>query len=153
MGDTISLDRKGESCLFHGRVLDLDGNPIAVVVIDVWSENAHGYYDVQQPNIQPKWNNRSIKSVSYPIPDDGPVGRMLDHLGRHPYRPAHIHYLITKQGWKTLITRTFVDNDEYLTDDAVFAVKDALVAPYEPVSGGPTLWQSRLDFILVPQLT
>ncbi|MTE01951.1 6-chlorohydroxyquinol-1,2-dioxygenase [Paracoccus sp. YIM 132242] len=164
MGDTISLDGKGESCLFEGRVLDLDGNPVEGATVDVWSDNADGYYDVQQPGIQPKWNNRGrfitgpdgayafrgIKPVSYPIPDDGPVGQMLGHLGRHPYRPAHMHYLVTAPGYQRLVTHTFVGGDEYLTSDAVFGVKDSLVAPYERLEGGDTLWRSPFDFVLVP---
>ena len=101
---------------------------------------ADGYYDVQQPGIQPKWNNRGrfitgadgqysfvgIKPVSYPIPDDGPVGKMLGQLGRHPYRPAHMHYLVTAPGYQKLVTHTFVGGDEYLESDAVFGVKDAV---------------------------
>lgn len=164
MGDTISLDGKGESCLFEGRVLDLDGNPVEGATVDVWSDNADGFYDVQQPGIQPKWNNRGrfvtgpdgrysfvgIKPVSYPIPDDGPVGQMLAHLGRHPYRPAHMHYLVTAPGYQRLVTHTFVGGDEYLTSDAVFGVKDTLVAPYERLEGGDTLWRSPFDFVLVP---
>mgnify|MGYP001030261692 CR=1 FL=1 len=164
MGDNISLDGKGESCLFEGRVLDLDGNPIAGATVDVWSDNADGFYDVQQPGIQPKWNNRGrfitgpdgrysfrgIRPVSYPIPDDGPVGQMLGHLGRHPYRPAHMHYLVTAPGMQKLVTHTFVGGDEYLTSDAVFGVKDTLVAPYERVEGGETIWRSPFDFVLVP---
>lgn len=164
MGDTICLDGKGESCLFEGRVLDLDGNPVAGACVDVWSDNADGYYDVQQPDIQPKWNNRGrfitgadgkyafrgIKPVSYPIPDDGPVGQMLGHLGRHPYRPAHIHYLVTAPGFQKLVTHTFVGEDEYLESDAVFGVKSSLIAPYERLDGADTLWRSHFDFVLAP---
>lgn len=163
MGANISLDGKGESCLFEGRVLDLDGIPIKGACVDVWSDNADGYYDVQQPDIQPKWNNRGrfitgadgayafrgIRPVSYPIPDDGPVGQMLAALGRHPYRPAHMHYLVTATGFQKLVTHTFVGEDEYIASDAVFGVKDTLVAPYEP--GTDTLWRSPFDFILVPE--
>lgn len=164
MGDSISLDGKGESCLFEGRVLDLDGNPIEGATLDVWSDNADGFYDVQQPGIQPKWNNRGrfitgadgvyafrgIKPVSYPIPDDGPVGQMLGQLGRHPYRPAHMHYLVTAPGFQKLVTHTFVGGDDYLTSDAVFGVKDTLIAPYARNEDGDTLWRSPFDFILVP---
>lgn len=163
MGDKITLDGKGETCLFEGRVLDLDGNPIEGATIDVWSDNADGYYDVQQPDIQPKWNNRGrfitgadgaysfigIKPVAYPIPDDGPVGQMLGHLGRHPFRPAHVHYLVTAPGYQRLVTHTFVGDDQYITSDTVFGVKRSLVAPYEKVEGGATEWQSHFDFILV----
>lgn len=165
MGDNISLDGKGESCLFEGRVLDLEGNPVAGATVDVWSDNADGFYDVQQPGIQPKWNNRGrfitgedgrysfqgIKPVSYPIPDDGPVGQMLGNLGRHPYRPAHMHYLVTAPGYEKLVTHTFVGGDDYLTSDAVFGVKTTLVAPFNRVEGGETLWHSPFDFILVPR--
>ncbi|MFW7354930.1 MAG: intradiol ring-cleavage dioxygenase [Brucella sp.] len=162
MGENISLDGKGETCLFSGRVLDLEGRPVESARIDVWSDNAEGFYDVQQPDIQPKWNNRGIfvtgadgaysfigiKPVSYPIPDDGPVGQMLKSLGRHPFRPAHTHYLITADGYQKLVTHTFVGEDAYLGSDAVFGVKSSLIAPFERVDDGRTIWQSRFDFIL-----
>lgn len=165
MGDTISLDGKGESCLFEGRVVDLEGRPIEGACVDVWSDNADGYYDVQQPGIQPKWNNRGrfitgadgayafrgIKPTSYPIPDDGPVGKMLAHLGRHPYRPAHMHFLITAPGYRKLVTHTFVGGDTYLESDAVFGVKQSLIAPFEKrEEGAETLWRSPYDFVLTP---
>lgn len=164
MGDCISLDGKGESCLFEGSVFDLDGHPIEGACIDVWSDNADGFYDVQQPDIQPKWNNRGlfitkadgrysfvgIKPVSYPIPDDGPVGQMLGHLGRHPYRPAHMHYMVTADGYQKLVTHTFVGDDPYLESDTVFGVKNTLVAPYERLSEAETLWRSPFDFVLCP---
>jgi catechol 1,2-dioxygenase len=163
MGDNINLDGKGESCLYEGRVVDLNGQPIEGARIDVWSDNADGFYDVQQPGIQPKWNNRGIfetgsdgsyrfvgiKPVSYPIPNDGPVGQMLGHLGRHPYRPAHMHYLVTADGYQRLVTHTFVGNDPYLTSDTVFGVKKSLVAPFERVTDGTTVWRSPFDFVLV----
>lgn len=164
MGSNISLDGKGESCLFEGRVLDLDGTPVKGACVDVWSDNADGYYDVQQPDIQPRWNNRGrfitgpdgryafrgIRPVSYPIPDDGPVGQMLGHLGRHPWRPAHMHYLITAPGFQKLVTHTFVAGDAYLASDAVFGVKPSLIADYERLEGDDTLWRSHFDFILAP---
>ncbi len=165
MGDSICLDGKGESCLFEGRVLDLTGKPIAGATVDVWSDNADGFYDVQQPGIQPPGNNRGvfvsgadgryafrgIKPVSYPIPDDGPVGQMLAHLGRHPYRPAHMHYLITAPGYQRLVTHTFVGGDEYLTSDAVFGVKASLIAPFERLEGQQTNWRSPFNFVLTAE--
>ncbi|MBI1169975.1 6-chlorohydroxyquinol-1,2-dioxygenase [bacterium] len=164
MGETICLDGKGESCLFEGRVLDLEGKPVAGATVDVWSDNAEGFYDVQQPGIQPKGNNRGvfvtgedgryafigIKPVSYPIPDDGPVGQMLAQLGRHPYRPAHMHYLVTAPGYQRLVTHTFVGGDAYLASDAVFGVKASLIAPYERLEGQATQWRSPFDFVLAP---
>lgn len=162
MGDCISLDGRGELCRYIGHVLDLEGRPIANACIDVWSDNADGYYDVQQPNLQPKWNNRGqfitgtdgryhfigIKPVSYPIPDDGPVGELLAQLARHPYRPAHMHFLVTAPGYQKLVTHTFVGDDTYLASDAVFGVKPTLVAPYEEAVGGDTPWQCCFDFVL-----
>lgn len=163
MGDSINLDGKGESCLFEGRVIDIHGNPIEGAKVDVWSDNAEGFYDVQQPGIQPKWNNRGtfvtgpdgvyrfvgIKPVSYPIPNDGPVGQMLDHLGRHPYRPAHMHYLITADGYQKLVTHVFVGDDPYIESDTVFGVKNTLIAPFERLANHSTIWRSPFDFIMV----
>ena len=129
----------------------------------VWSDNADGFYDVQQPEQQPQWNNRGIfftgedgaysfvgiKPVSYPIPDDGPVGKMLDALGRHPYRPAHMHFLVTAPGYQKLVTHTFVEGDPYLSSDAVFGVKQSLLASFERTAG-EVPWRSRFDFVLNP---
>lgn len=164
MGENISLDGKGEPCLFEGRVIDLHGTPIEGACVDVWSDNADGFYDVQQPGIQPKWNNRGrfftgkdgayafrgIKPTSYPIPDDGPVGKMLAQMGRHPYRPAHMHFLVTAPGFQRLVTHTFVGDDSYLESDAVFGVKQTLIAPFERLEGEDTLWRSPFDFVLTP---
>ncbi|ALM85903.1 intradiol ring-cleavage dioxygenase [Bordetella sp. N] len=164
MGVSISADGKGETCLFEGRVLDAAGNLIEGACLDVWSDNADGFYDVQQPDAQPRWNNRGrfttgadgayrfigIKPVSYPIPYDGPVGKMLAALGRHPYRPAHMHFIVTAPGFQTVVTHTFVGDDPYITSDAVFGVKDTLVAPFERVNDGATAWRSPFDFVLVP---
>ncbi len=164
MGDTISLDGKGESCLFEGRVLDLDGHPIEGAVVDVWSDNEDGFYDVQQPDIQPAGNNRGvfrtgpdgrywfigIKPVSYPIPDDGPVGKMLTAVGRHPWRPAHMHFLVHAEGFDSVTTHTFVEGDPHLESDAVFGVKQSLVVPFTKVEDGEAKWQSVFDFVLKP---
>ncbi|OLL28568.1 6-chlorohydroxyquinol-1,2-dioxygenase [Burkholderia sp. SRS-W-2-2016] len=164
MGERITLDGKGESCMFEGRVVDLQGKPVAGARLDVWSDNPDGFYDVQQPGIQPKWNNRGvfttgadgqyrfvgIKPVSYPIPDDGPVGKMLAALGRHPYRPAHMHFIVSAPGFEKIVTHTFVGDDTYLGSDAVFGVKETLVAPFERVESGGTVWRSPFDFVLTP---
>jgi hydroxyquinol 1,2-dioxygenase len=162
MGDTVCLDGKGETCLFEGKVIDIHGRPVEGACVDVWSDNADGFYDVQQPGIQPKWNNRGrfftgrdgayrfrgIKPTSYPIPNDGPVGKMLGHLGRHPYRPAHMHFNVSAPGFQKVDTHTFVGDDPYLTSDAVFGVKGTLVAPYERLEGAETRWRSPFDFVL-----
>jgi catechol 1,2-dioxygenase len=164
MGSKISHDDKGESCLFAGRVLDLQGRPIAGATLDVWSDNADGFYDVQQPGVQPDWNNRGIfttgpdgeysfigiKPVSYPIPDDGPVGQMLAALGRHPWRPAHMHFLVSAPGCDRLTTHVFVAGDRYLESDAVFGVKSSLIADFTRNETGKTDWLCRFDFVLKP---
>lgn len=165
MGANISLDGKGESCLFIGQVRDTDGSPIAGAEIDVWCDNADGYYDVQQPGIQPQWNNRGIfvtgpdghyefrgiRPVAYPIPDDGPVGQMLAALQRHPNRPAHMHFLVSAPGFETIVTHTFVEGDQWLSSDAVFGVKTSLIASME--KGSDTAWRSHFDFVMTPKAT
>jgi hydroxyquinol 1,2-dioxygenase len=164
MGTDICLDGKGESCLFIGTVVDPSGQPIAGACLDVWSDNAEGFYDVQQPELQPRWNNRGrfitaadgrygfrgIKPTSYPIPDDGPVGSLLTSLGRHPYRPAHTHFLVTAPGFQRLVTHTFVAGDTYLDSDAVFGVKESLIVSFERLPDADTEWQCTFDFVLAP---
>ncbi len=164
MGSNISKDGGTETCLFEGLVADLSGAPVGGARLDVWCDNEEGFYDVQQPGIQPRHNNRGvfvtgpdgrywfrgIKPVSYPIPDDGPVGRMLANLGRHPNRPAHMHFIVSAPGRDTVVTHTFVAGDPWLTSDAVFGVKQSLIAAFEPVEGGATRWRSRFDFVLAP---
>ena len=163
MGTNISLDGVGESCRFTGRVLDTKGNAIAGARVDVWSDNADGFYDVQQPGIQPKWNNRGIfttgadgaydfrgiKPTSYPVPVDGPAGEMLTGMGRHPYRPAHTHVIVTAPGYQRLVTHIFVGDDPYITSDAVFGVKQSLIAPFEKIDAD-TIWRCPFDFVLAP---
>lgn len=165
MGAMISLDGKGEPCLFEGRVVDLEGAPIKGALVDVWSDNADGFYDVQQPESQPLHNNRGvfrtgedgrywftgIKPVSYPIPADGPVGAMLKHLGRHPWRPAHMHFLVSAPGYDRLITHTFVAGDEYLKSDAVFGVKAPLIVKFiAQDKDASSKWLATYDFVLPP---
>ena len=162
MGANITLQGNGESCEFVGKVLDTDGQPVEGAKIDVWSDNEDGFYDVQQPDVQPLYNNRGVfrtgpdglyhfkglKPVSYPIPDDGPVGQMLGALGRHPNRPAHMHFIVSADGYETVVTHTFVDGDRYLTSDAVFGVKESLIAQFEPVEDGDTQFRSEFNFVL-----
>ncbi len=146
MGDSISRDGKGDRLLVHGAVLAPDGSPIEGALLDVWQTSADGYYDTQDPT-QPDMNLRglfrtgadgrfwfrSIVPASYPIPDDGPVGRMLAALKRHPMRPAHIHFIVDAPGYDRLTTHIFREGDPYLESDAVFGVKDDLVVPFDAV--------------------
>ena len=131
-----------------GRILSTEGRPIANAKVDVWQANDEGFYDVQQKGIQPDFNLRGVfrtnaageywfkgvKPKYYPIPDDGPVGQLIGALGRHPYRPAHLHYIITAPGFETLTTHIFDPDDPYIHSDAVFGVKESLMAKFEPVS-------------------
>ncbi len=162
MGANLCRDGKGESCLYSGTVKDLDGNPVQGAVLDIWSDNAEGFYDVQQPDRQPEMNMRgrlttgadgrfhfiSIRPVSYPIPTDGPVGRMLQQMGRHPYRPGHIHFILSAPGHRTTVTHLFDGEDERLDDDCVFGVKESLIVDYRPDGSGRAKWRSDFDFVL-----
>jgi hydroxyquinol 1,2-dioxygenase len=139
-GASISKDGKGEPMLVAGRVLDRMGQPIAGATLDVWQAAPNGFYDTQDPQ-QPAFNLRgvfttgadgrywfaTVKPSSYPIPDDGPVGEMLKQAGRHPYRPAHIHFIVTAPGFRPIVTHLFMAGDPYLDSDAVFGVKESLV--------------------------
>lgn len=143
-GADISLDGKGEPLVVRGRVTDAAGRPVAGATIDVWQANDDGFYDVQQQGIQPEWNLRGIftsdeegrywfrsaKPRFYPIPYDGPVGRMLEALGRHPNRAAHLHFIVTAPGFERVITHIFTPDCPYLTQDAVFGVKNSLIADF-----------------------
>ncbi len=171
MGADICLDQKGSPMRVHGRILDTNGKPIAGAKIDVWQANDDGFYDVQQKGIQPDFNLRGVfrtgvdgayhfrgvKPSFYPIPDDGPVGKLLAALGRHPYRPAHLHYVIEAEGYARLVTHIFDPNDPYIASDAVFGVKESLMAAFRPVTDptqiasagftGP-FYDTEFDFIL-----
>ncbi|NUB42787.1 intradiol ring-cleavage dioxygenase [Fertoebacter nigrum] len=174
MGADICLDQKGTPMLVHGRILDTAGNPVAGAKIDVWQANDEGFYDVQQKGIQPDFNLRGVfrtgadgrywfkgvKPKFYPIPDDGPVGKLLAALGRHPYRPAHLHYIIEAEGLATLVTHIFDPDDPYIASDAVFGVKDGLMATFKPVDDPARMADAgfaapfvevAFDFVLAPQ--
>jgi protocatechuate 3,4-dioxygenase beta subunit len=143
MGATISQDGRGEPVVVTGRVLSTQGTPIPGALLDVWETDENGLYEQQDPE-QPDMNLRGkfrtdsegrycftgIKPVSYAIPDDGPVGQLLQALERHPFRPAHIHLLISADGFAPLTTHLFVKGDPYLDSDAVFGTKDSLIVDF-----------------------
>ena len=147
LGENIALDGKGEPCLVTGRVTGPDGSPLSGALVDVWQANADGFYDVQQPGVQPERNLRGLFTADedgrfwfrtivpryYPIPDDGPVGRLLAATGRHPNRPAHVHFIVTASGHRPVTTHLFVDDSPYLDSDAVFGVKESLVRQFPVV--------------------
>jgi len=147
LGSDICLDQKGEPMVIRGRILGIDGQPVAGAKIDVWQANDEGFYDVQQKGIQPDFNLRGVfrtnaageywfkgvKPKFYPIPQDGPVGTLLNALGRHPYRPAHLHYIVSAKGFQTLTTHIFDPDDPYINSDAVFGVKASLMARFQRI--------------------
>ena len=172
MGATISKDGRGEPVVVTGRVLSTAGTPIPDALLDVWETDENGLYEQQDPG-QPEMNLRGkfrtdsegrycfvgIKPVSYAIPDDGPVGQLLRTLGRHPFRPAHIHLLISAEGFAPVTTHLFVKGDPYLDSDAVFGTKDSLVVDFirhdsgeEAASYHVTVpfYRVEYDFVLKP---
>ncbi|NEK86476.1 intradiol ring-cleavage dioxygenase [Blastococcus saxobsidens] len=150
LGANIALDGKGAPCLITGQVSGPDGEPLAGAQVDVWQANEDGFYDVQQPGIQPERNLRGLFTTDagggfwfrsivpryYPIPADGPVGELLAATGRHPYRPAHVHFIVTAAGYRPVTTHVFVAGDPYIDSDAVFGVKDSLIREF-PVVDAP----------------
>jgi len=161
-GADIANGARGEPCFVSGQISALDGTPIENALIDVWQSDEDGYYDVQKtsenaasPCFQARgrlrsgadgrFHFRSILAEAYPIPHDGPVGRMLDALGRHPWRPAHLHFMISATGYETLITHVFRDGDQYLDSDAVFGVRSSLVTDWTRHDAGLAPDGSKLD--------
>ena len=147
----IAGNAPGEPAYVSGRVLDVNGKPIAGAVLDVWQTDGEGFYDVQRPGgneqyargrfttgVDGRYGFRTVKPVSYPVPTDGPVGKMLLGMGRHPYRPAHVHVIATAPGYDRVATHLFVEGDEYLDSDAVFGVKHSLVVDFRDHPAGPT---------------
>ncbi|MGF6367377.1 protocatechuate 3,4-dioxygenase beta subunit [Paraburkholderia sp. RAU6.4a] len=169
-GENIAFT-PGTPALVHGRVLSTDGEPLANAVLDVWQTADNGMYsgqDTEQPhgNLRGRFRTdaegryaiSTIVPVSYPIPTDGPVGRMLEATGRHPWRPAHLHFMIDAPGHRTLVTHVFDREDPYLDSDAVFGVKPSLMVDYRECSADHELArrfgfdgpfrEARYDFIL-----
>ncbi|KUL20522.1 intradiol ring-cleavage dioxygenase [Streptomyces regalis] len=147
LGANIDLVGGGEPCVVSGRVLSRDGGPLPGAAVDVWQADGNGFYDVQQPDVQPPGNGRGLFTADdegrfwfrtcvpspYPIPTDGPVGGLLEATGRHPYRPAHIHFIASADGHTPVTTHIFVAGSDYLDSDAVFAVKPGLVTEFASV--------------------
>ncbi len=148
-GADISGTAVGTPLYFSGSVTDVDGKPVANAWIDVWQADDEGFYDVQKPQGDEELRARfhsgadgrftfwTIVPTSYPIPNDGPVGQMLLATERHPYRPAHIHFMIGQDGYETLVTHLFIAGDTYLTSDAVFGVKSSLIVDLDNREAGP----------------
>lgn len=170
-GADICLDGKGEKLFVSGRVIDTAGRPVPGATLDVWQANDEGFYDVQQKGIQPDMNLRGLfttdadglywfrtaKPHYYPIPDDGPVGQLLHRMGRHPYRPAHIHFIVAADGYRPVVTHIFTPDCRYLHSDAVFGVKESLIGDFRQIDDPARaaklgmenpFWELAADFVL-----
>ncbi|MES2787564.1 MAG: intradiol ring-cleavage dioxygenase [Pseudomonadota bacterium] len=160
-GDDVANGAAGQACTVRGHVRGLDGEPVAGATIEVWQADAEGMYDVQRDGLQQaqargrlktgaqgEYHFRSILAEAYPIPTDGPVGDMLRATSRHPWRPAHLHFRIEAAHYQSLITHVFRRGDPYLDSDAVFGVRESLVADWEKDSDGTFVVE--YDFVLQP---
>ena len=149
LGAEVAQAMKGERLHVSGQVTSAGGGPIAGAILDIWHSDEDGFYDVQRPaeenaslrarfrtDAEGRFHFWTLLPTSYPVPDDGPVGDLLRATGRHPMRPAHVHFMIAAPGHETLVTHVFVAGDEYLDSDAVFGVKQALIAEFPKAPEG-----------------
>lgn len=173
LGDSIDLIGGSRPCVVSGHVTNTAGEPLPGATIDVWQCTDDGFYDVQQPDVQPAGNGRGLFHADadggywfrtvvpshYPIPTDGPVGKLLTATGRHPYRPGHVHFIVSAGGHEPVTTHAFVSDSPYVDSDAVFAVKKGLMVDFAPC-GDPDLaarfgvespfTHARFDVVLNP---
>ncbi|QGU03346.1 dioxygenase family protein [Corynebacterium comes] len=179
-GGDIAGDAQGQPAWVEGTVTDTDGNPVPGARIEVWECDEDGFYDVQygddrmagraylHTDEQGTYRFWGLTPVPYPIPHDGPVGRMLQATGRSPVRAAHLHFMVTAPQYRTLVTHIFVDGDPQLEiGDSVFGVKDSLIKTFEQqpagtptpdgrdvsVMGDGTWAKTRFDIVLAPATT
>ena len=167
---TKNATLKGEPTWCTGRVLTVDGKPIANATLDIWQAKADGIYDVQDPkaefelrgrvkaNAEGRYAFKTYKPAFYGIPVDGPVGTLMEAMKRHPMRPAHMHAIVSAPGYQQVITHVFVEGDPYLESDAVFAVKDSLIAKYKKLDAAEAKklgmqdgYKLDFDFRLAPE--
>ena len=169
-GSLLRSPTPGQPIVVHGRVTDASGQPIAGAAVDVWHSSTVGLYENQDPS-QADWNLRgrlttdddggfafqSVKPAGYPVPTDGPAGALLRAQGRHNMRPAHLHFLIYKTGFKTMASQIYVADDPYLETDSQFGVTRALIGDYvrheggeEAPDGAAIWWSLAQTFVLEP---
>lgn len=158
-GGDIANGARGQACTVFGSVHDSSGEPIANAEVDVWQSDDDGLYDVQRPDLpapqcrgvlttdaQGRFWFDTVVPVPYPIPTDGPVGRLLEATHRSAWRPAHLHVRIVAAGYDTLVTHVFRAGDPHLESDPVFGVRPSLVSAWpESTDGRRAL---RFDFVL-----
>jgi len=157
-GSNLAEGVKGEPAFYSGRVLSTDGRPLPNALLDIWSGDGEGNYDMQMPgdvgmkargrirtDAQGRYWFRSIRPTYYPVPTDGPVGDMLNKMGRHPNRPGHIHMIVTHEGHRPVTTHLFVANSPFLDSDAVFGVKESLIARFDQHPPGKAPDGTQMD--------
>jgi hydroxyquinol 1,2-dioxygenase len=174
IGGDIAGGAAGQPCWVEGTVTDTEGSPVAGARIEVWEADEDGFYDVQYTDQRVagrahlfadedgRYSFWGLTPTAYPIPHDGPVGKMLESVGRSPVRASHLHFMVTAEGRRTLVTHIFVEGDPQIEiGDSVFGVKDSLIKRFEPQPAGtPTpdgrdlgnqAWaRTRFDVVLAP---
>ncbi|MGO4302309.1 intradiol ring-cleavage dioxygenase [Cupriavidus sp. RAF12] len=158
LGADVGNGMAGEPCYVSGNVRSITGEAVPGAKLEVWQADAEGFYDVQKAgrtsaqgrgtlhaDASGHYHFKTIVAECYPIPHDGPVGRMLEAMGRHPWRPAHLHFMISAPGYETLVTHVFRDGDTYLDSDTVFGVRSSLVADWVRHDSGTTPDGTRSD--------
>lgn len=161
LGDDVGNGAIGAPCFVKGTIKGLKGEPVPGAHIEVWQSDEDGMYDVQKPNLdhaqgrgvlkadaQGNYYFKSILAVAYPIPHDGPVGDMLVATKNHPWRPAHLHFMIKAPGYESLITHVFRHDDQYLDSDAVFGVRQSLITDWIQQPNGE--YNLEFNFVLNP---
>jgi hydroxyquinol 1,2-dioxygenase len=175
LGGDVSFGAPGEPCWVEGTVTDTDGNRVPGARVEVWEADEQGLYDVQyadgriagrahlSTDQDGNYSFWGLEPTPYPIPHDGPVGRMLQAVGRSPVRAAHLHFMVTAPGYRTLVTHIFVEGDPQLEiGDSVFGVKASLIKRFEDQSpdtptpdgrdlGGRPWARTRFDVVLAPR--
>jgi protocatechuate 3,4-dioxygenase beta subunit len=164
MGDRLGSDPEGDTLLLSGRILDVNGEPIANALIDVWQPNSKGLYDIQDSS-QPQWNFRgrfttdadgkynfeTVVPMGYNVPFSGPSGELLRLLGRHTWRAAHIHFKISASEYTPLTTQIYIAGDPHLDSDTTFAVRSAIVQLQKhEIPNEKTFYTTEFDFVLKP---
>lgn len=151
-----------ETVFVEGFVRDRDGKPLQGVILDIWEDAPNGLYENHDPD-QPDFNLRgrletdenghyacvAVRPVPYPIPEDETAGELLGYMGHHPNRPGHLHFAISKDGYRPLITQIYDGDSDWIDNDTVFAVKESLIGKFEQApAGSETDLVLRFDFVL-----
>lgn len=178
VGGDMKGDNDGAATVVGGRVLATDGTPIEGAVLEIWQTADNGLYSGQDEG-QPAFNFygcmttgadgrylfSTVRPAPYTVPEDGPVGELLRATGRHPWRPSHLHFIVTADNHRGLVTELFPSDDPYLDEDAVFGVREKLIMDYQECQDASVLpddlvikssikapfYTVDFDFVLVPK--